>query len=289
MINHTQETATLLLYCPDKEGIILAVTDFIFKNGGNVVELDQHTDIENQIFFMRVKWELSQFKIPSDKIGEYFSTLIAQPFAMKWQLHQSEKTPNIAVFVTKLSHCLYDIISRVSTSEWNATIKVIVSNHQLLEPLAKKFDIPFVYLPITTENKQEQEAKQLAVMQEYDIDLIVLARYMQIVSDGFIKRFPNKIINIHHSFLPAFPGARPYHSAFERGVKVIGATSHYVTEELDAGPIIEQDVTQVSHKNSIGDLKRKGRDLEKLVLSRAIYHHIQRKVLVYNNKTIVFD
>lgn len=284
-----KETVTLLLHCPDQEGIILAITDFIFKNDGNVLELDQHTDSENGVFFLRVKWSVDQFKIPPNKIGEYFDTLVAKPFGMVWELHVSDHTPKMAIFVSKLSHCLFDILSRKSSGELDVNIPLIVSNHKTLEDIADKFEIPFLYLPITKENKQEQEALQIQSMKDHNVDFIVLARYMQILSPDFIQYYNHKIINIHHSFLPAFPGAKPYHSAFERGVKIIGATSHYVTSELDAGPIIEQDVAGVTHKNSIEDLKRKGRDLEKVVLSRAIYQHVQRKVLVYNNKTILFE
>ena len=282
-------TATLLLYCPDEKGIILAVTEFIYKNGGNVVELDQHIDSGQTIFFMRVKWDLEGFQIPDNKITEYFKTLVADKFDITYQLYVSEKKPKVAIFITNLSHCLFDIISRWQSGEWAIEIPVIISNHEKLRPLIESFNIPFVYLPITPETKQEQEAKQLALLKEYKVDFIVLARYMQILSPHFISAYQYKIINIHHSFLPAFPGAKPYHSAYQRGVKIIGATSHYVTEDLDAGPIIEQDIVRVNHRHSIEDLKRKGRDLEKVVLSRAIYNHLQRKNLVYQNKTIVFE
>lgn len=283
------ETATLLLHCPDQKGIVLSVTEFIFKNGGNVVEVDQHTDGEENVFFMRVKWSIDEFAIPKDKIGEYFRTLIAERFDMKWRIYHSEKKPKMAIFVTKLNHCLYDILARWQSGEWNIDIPLIIGNHLHLKDVADRFDIPFHYLPVTKENKKEVEDKQLQLLKENDIDFIVLARYMQIISPEFIKPYTNKIINIHHSFLPAFPGAKPYHSAQKRGVKIIGATSHYVTSELDAGPIIEQETSRVNHKNTIDDLKRKGKDLEKLVLSRAIYNHINRKVLVFNNKTVVFD
>jgi formyltetrahydrofolate deformylase len=287
--NHSGDKATILLHCPDTKGIVLTITEFIFKNGGNVIDLEQHIDKTTETFFMRVQWDLSGFIIPKDKIGEYFSTLIAKRYEMTWRLNFSDEKPRMALYVTKLSHCLYDILGRWKTDEWNVEIPVIISNHEHLRHVAEQFGIPFHYLPITKDNKGEQEAKQLEILEQHNIDFVVLARYMQIVTPGFIEKYENKIINIHHSFLPAFPGAKPYHSAFERGVKIIGATSHYVTSELDAGPIIEQDVARVSHKNKVEDLVLRGQDLEKLVLSQAIFNHIQHKVLVYNNKTIVFS
>ncbi len=283
------EKATLLIYCPDQKGIVVSVTDFLHKNGANIVNLDQHVDVDNSIFFMRVEFELKDFGIPKDKIGEYFGTLVGDKLNMKWELYFSSQAPRMAIFVSKMSHCLYDILSRFHSKTWNIEIPVIISNHKELESVAQSFGIDFYHLPITKENKKEQEAKQKELLNEYSIDFVVLARYMQILSGDFIQSYPNKIINIHHSFLPAFPGAKPYHSAHKRGVKIIGATSHYVTEELDAGPIIEQDITHINHRNSIQDLIRKGQDLEKVVLSRAIYNHIQHKVLVFNNRTVVFD
>lgn len=287
--NVNSEKATLLLYCPDSKGIVLTITEFIFKNGGNVIDLEQHLDVPTQTFFMRVHWDLNGFSIPKDKISEYFETLIAEKYQMTWSIHLSETRPKMALFVTKLTHCLYDILGRWKSGDWQVDIPVIISNHEVLRPVAEQFGVEFHYLPITKENKKEQEKKQLEILKEKGVDFVVLARYMQIISPEFIEEYENKIINIHHSFLPAFPGAKPYHSAFERGVKIIGATSHYVTSDLDQGPIIEQDVVRVSHKNKVEDLIRKGQDLEKLVLSRAIFNHIQQKVLVYNNKTVVFS
>lgn len=237
---------------------------------------------------MRIEWELEDFIIPQDKIGEYFDTLIAKKYEMKWQLHFSHDLPRMAIFVSKMSHCLYDILSRWKSKELEVEIPLIISNHEDLAPVAKQFGIEFHCFEITEHNKQEQEMAQLQLLADHDIEFIVLARYMQILSDQFISQYINKIINIHHSFLPAFPGAKPYHSAFERGVKVIGATSHYVTTELDAGPIIAQDIIRVSHADSIADLVRKGRDLEKVILSRSIWHHLQRQILVFQNRTIVF-
>ena len=283
------DRAVLLLHCPDTKGIVLAITEFIFKNEGSVIDLEQHIDQDTGTFFMRVEWDLSDFSIPQNKIKEYFKTLIADKFKMSWEIYFSSKKPKMALFVTKLSHCLFDILGRLSSADWSVEVPVIISNHEYLKPVAERFGIDFYHLPITKENKEAQELLQIDLLERYDVDFVVLARYMQIVTPELIKRYENRIINIHHSFLPAFPGAKPYHSAFERGVKIIGATSHYVTSELDAGPIIEQDVVRVTHKNEVTDLVRKGQDLEKLVLSRAIFNHINRKVLVYNNKTVVFS
>lgn len=281
-------SAILLIHCPDQGGIIAGVTDFIFKNGGNIIDLDEHVDPQERVFFMRVEWDLSNFRIDDQDIGHVFTEQLAGHYQMQWQLHFSSEVPRIAIFVSKLSHCLYDLLSRCRQSEWRAEIPLIISNHPELEAVAKQFDIDFHVLPAGKKNKKQQEQKQQTLLQEHNIDLVVLARYMQVLSDDFIQGYQNRVINIHHSFLPAFPGARPYHSAHERGVKIIGATSHYVTAELDAGPIIEQDVTHVSHKDSIEDLIRKGRDLEKIVLSRAVWHHLQHKVLAFNNRTVVF-
>ncbi len=282
------DSVILLIHCPDRRGLIAAVTEFITKNQGNIIYLDQYVDPIKNIFFMRIEWELENFLIPREKIGEYFDTLLAQRFQMKWKLFFSRQTPRMAIFVSKLPHCLYDILSRWKSGEFQVEIPLIISNHDNLQPVAEQFGIPFYHFPITKENKLQQEEAELKLLEQYRIDFIVLARYMQILTDDFVAHYPNRIINIHHSFLPAFPGARPYHSAYERGVKVIGATSHYVTAELDQGPIIEQDVVRVSHTDTVQDFIRKGRDLEKIVLSRAIWWHLQRKTLVYENKTIVF-
>ncbi len=285
---HSSDSVILLIHCPDRRGLIAAVTEFITKNQGNIIYLDQYVDPIKNIFFMRIEWELNNFLIPREKIGEYFDTLLAQRFNMKWKLYFSQQIPRMAIFVSKLPHCLYDVLSRWKSGEFRVEIPLIISNHQALRPVAEQFGIDFHYFPINKENKREQEEKELHLLEKHRIEFIVLARYMQILTDEFVQVYPNKIINIHHSFLPAFPGARPYHSAYERGVKVIGATSHYVTAELDQGPIIEQDVVRVSHTDTVEDFIRKGRDLEKIVLSRAIWWHLQRKTLVYENKTIVF-
>lgn len=281
-------SAILLIHCPDRQGLVASVAEFIHENDGNIIDLDQHVDPVKKVFLMRVEWELEGFAIPAKKIGEYFQTLVAAKYGMEWTLHLSEDTPRMAVFVSKLPHCLYDILSRYRAGEWNVEVPLIVSNHPNMEAVAKQFDIDYAVFPITKETKQEREQEQLALLADHGIDFVVLARYMQILTGEFVSHFPNRIINIHHSFLPAFPGAKPYHSAYERGVKIVGATSHYVTAELDAGPIIEQDVVRVTHSDSIPDLIRKGRDLEKVVLSRAIWHHVNRKILVYENRTVVF-
>lgn len=281
------QSAILLIYCPDQKGIVATVTEFIQKHNGNILHLDQHVEPQKRIFFMRIEWDLKDFAISRDHIGEIFSSGIAEKFRMQWKLHFSGEVPRLALFVSKLSHCLYDILSRWQSKELMVEVPLIVSNHPDLEVVAKQFGIEYAHLPITGENREEQEQKQLNLLKEYEIDLIILARYMQIVSENFISHYPDRIINIHHSFLPAFPGAKPYHSAYERGVKIIGATSHYVTTELDAGPIIEQDVVRVTHRDSIGDLIRKGQDLEKVVLARAVRHHIRRNLLVFRNRAIV--
>ena len=282
-------TAILLMHCPDQKGIIAMVTDFINVNGGNIIYLDQHVDREQNIFFMRVEWELEQFIIPSEKIEEYFNTLYAIKHQMFFRLYFNTYKPKMAVFVSKMSHCVYDLLARYTAGEWNVEIPLIISNHSDLENIGKRFDIPFHIFPVNKENKAEQEAAELALLKKNKVDFIVLARYMQVVTEDIINKYPNRIINIHHSFLPAFVGAKPYHAAHERGVKLIGATSHYVTTELDAGPIIEQDIARISHKDTVSDLIRRGQDLEKIVLSRAVDKHIQRKTLTYKNKTVVFN
>ncbi len=284
-----KNTAKLLLHCPDKPGIISAVTDFITINKGNIVYLDQYVDHIENIFFMRIEWELSDFLIPREKIEDYFDTLYAQKYEMNFRLYFSDIKPRMAIFVSKMSHCLFDMLARYANGEWNVEIPLIISNHPNLQHVADKFGIPFYLFPITKETKAEQEAKEMELLAKHKVNFIVLARYMQVISENMINSYPNRIINIHHSFLPAFVGAKPYHAAFERGVKIIGATSHYVTTELDAGPIIEQDVVRITHKDTVEDLVNKGKDLEKIVLSRAVQKHIERKVLAYKNKTVIFS
>ncbi len=281
-------TATILMHCDDQIGIVAKVTEFIQNNRGNILALDQHVDHEEGQFFMRIMWDLAEFVIPKDKIQDYFNTLIASAYNMQFKIYFSEDKPRMALFVSKMDHCLFDILARYQGREWNVEIPLVISNHEDLRSVVEQFGIPFYCFPITKENKEEQEAKELELLEKYNITFVVLARYMQVISPNFISKYPNKIINIHHSFLPAFTGAKPYHAAYKRGVKIIGATSHYVTTDLDEGPIIEQDVTRITHRDTVDDLVLKGRDLEKIVLSRAINLHIQRKTLVYNNKTIVF-
>lgn len=283
------KTAKLLLYCPDRPGILAEVTDFITVNKGNIIYLDQHVDHVENIFFMRIEWELKDFLIPQEKIEDYFETLYAQKYGMYFRLYFSDVKPRMAIFVSKMSHCLFDLLARYTAGEWNVEVSLIISNHPDLQHVAERFGIPFYLFPITKENKQEQERREMEVLAKHKVNFIVLARYMQVVSEHLINAYPNRIINIHHSFLPAFVGAKPYHAAFERGVKIIGATSHYVTTELDAGPIIEQDVVRISHKDTVIDLVNKGKDLEKIVLSRAVQKHIERKVLTYKNKTVIFS
>lgn len=283
------KTAKLLLHCPDKPGILAEVTDFITVNKGNIVYLDQYVDHVENIFFMRIEWELKGFLIPQEKIEDYFKTLYAQKYEMFFRLYFSDVKPRMAIFVSKMSHCLFDLLARYTAGEWNVEIPLIISNHPDLQHVAERFGIPFYLFPITKETKAEQEEKEMDLLAKYKVNFIVLARYMQVISEQMINAYPNRIINIHHSFLPAFVGAKPYHAAFERGVKIIGATSHYVTTELDAGPIIEQDVVRITHKDTVEDLVNKGKDLEKIVLSRAVQKHIERKVLAYKNKTVIFS
>ena len=283
----TKQTAILLISCPDQRGLVAKFANFIYANGGNITHADQHTDFEAGLFLNRIEWQLKGFNLPKDLIAPAFNA-IAQPLNAKWELHFSDTLPRIAIWVSRQDHCLLDLIWRHRAKEFHAQIPLIMSNHPDLQAVVKQFGIDYHYIPITKENKQEQEIKQLELLHEYKIDLVVLAKYMQIVSADFIAKFP-QIINIHHSFLPAFVGANPYHRAFERGVKIIGATAHYATPELDAGPIIEQDVVRVSHRDEVNDLIRKGKDLERIVLARAVRLHLQNRVLVYGNRTVVFE
>ena len=279
----------MLIHCPDEKGIILSVTNYISRNNGNIVDLDQHVDSEQKIFFMRVEWTLSDFNIPRENIGAHFSSEVAQKYQMQYTVHFRDEKIRMALMVSKMDHCFNDILSRYKSGEWNVEIPLIISNHPDMEETANRFGIPYHYIPVSKQTKVEQEKKQLQLLSDHNIDFVVLARYMQILSENFIKDYSNRIINIHHSFLPAFPGAKPYHSAHERGVKIIGATSHYVTKELDAGPIIAQSTANISHKDRVEDLVRKGRDIEKVVLSRAIWYHVNRRILSYGNRTIIFD
>ena len=284
-----KENAILLMHCPDEQGILAAITEFINSNDGNILYLDQHVDREEGVFYMRVQWDLQDFRIPKDKIQDYIDTIFGQKYSMSFRIFYTSEKPRMAIFVSKMSHCLFDLLARYSTGEWNVEIPIIISNHPDVEWIANRFEIPFHVFQITKDTKAQQEQNEIELLKKHNIDFVVLARYMQILSSDFVRHFPNKVINIHHSFLPAFMGAKPYHAAHERGVKIIGATSHYVTTDLDAGPIIEQDVTRITHKNTIEEIISKGRDLEKIVLSRAVEKHIQHKVLVYNNRTVVFS
>lgn len=283
-----KDHAILLIHCQDRQGLLSAITQFLYEHNGNIVDLDEHVDKKEEMFFMRVEWDLESFNIPRENIRQLFNEKIALPYHLEWNLYFTNSKPRMALFVSKASHCLYDILSRHYSGEWQIEIPAIISNHQMHEEVASRYNIPFHYFDITKENKAKIEQDQIALLKSLKVDFIILARYMQILSNHFIEEFPNKIINIHHSFLPAFAGAKPYHRAHERGVKIIGATSHYVTADLDAGPILEQEVTKITHKDSVEDLIRKGKDLEKIVLSRAIWIHLQRRALVHKNKTVIF-
>ncbi|THH42040.1 formyltetrahydrofolate deformylase [Neolewinella litorea] len=282
-------SAILLIHCPDQPGLVAQVTEFVHRNRGNIINLDQHVDRHVGQFFMRIEWDLENFLIPADKINDYFETLIGKAYNMEWQLHFSEKRPRMAIFVSKASHCLYDLLQRHGTGEFDCEITAIVSNHRQLEYIADRFAIPFYHIAIDKHNKAEQEEKTTALLRSLDTDFIVLARYMQVLSDAFCRTWSYRVINIHHSFLPAFKGARPYERAFERGVKLIGATSHYVTADLDEGPIIAQSVEPVSHHHTVDDLKRIGKDVEKRVLSQAVYLQLRHLVLPFGNRTIIFN
>lgn len=291
-MTESKPNAILLISCPDRRGLIAAVTDFIFRNNGNIEDVDQHVDSDLGIFFMRLRWSLDGFSIPREDIPAEFGRL-AEGFDMNWQIHFTDNVPKVAIFVSKYLHCLYDILYKYSDGQLNAEIPLVISNHPDAKELVESFGIEYAVIPKTKENKAAQEKEELRLLAEKGIELVVLARYMQILTHDFVKEYPCRIINIHHSFLPAFVGAKPYEQAFGRGVKIIGATSHYVTEELDAGPIIEQDVTRISHRDSVEDLRRKGEDLEKIVLKRALTWHLDRKILVYatrsGSKTVIFD
>ncbi|MEH1838870.1 MAG: formyltetrahydrofolate deformylase [Nostoc sp.] len=283
----TNPTATLLISCPDRRGLVAKFANFIYSNGGNIIHADQHTDFAAGLFLTRIEWQLDGFNLPREFIAPAFNA-IAQPLGAKWEIRFSDTVPRIAIWVSRQDHCLFDLIWRQRAKEFVAEIPLIISNHSNLKVVAEQFNIDFQHIPITKDNKSEQEAQQLELLRQYKIDLVVLAKYMQIVSANFISQFP-QIINIHHSFLPAFIGANPYHRAFERGVKIIGATAHYATPDLDAGPIIEQDVVRVTHRDEVNDLMRKGKDLERVVLARAVRSHLQNRVLVYGNRTVVFE
>ncbi len=280
-------TVTLLISCPDQKGLVATFANFIYGNEGNIIHADQHTDFEAGLFLTRIEWQLDGFNLTRDMIPSAFAA-IAKPMQAVWQIHFSDTIPRLALFVTKQDHCLLDLLWRWQAKEIHADIPLIISNHTKLQAIAEQFGIEFAHINIDKNNKIQQEARQLELLKQYRIDLVVLAKYMQILTPEFITQFPN-VINIHHSFLPAFAGAKPYHRAYERGVKIIGATAHYVTADLDQGPIIEQDVSRVSHRDTVADLIRKGKDLEKVVLARAVRLHLRNRVLVYGNRTVVFE
>jgi len=283
-----QKTAVLLIDCPDRKGLVAAIHNFLIQAYDvNVLNADQHQDAELNLFFMRVEFATDVESCNAEDFTQRF-TPIAQQYAMHWQIHFADKKQNVALFVSQYLHCLADLLHRHQTGELPCTLSMIVSNHEVARPLAKFYGIPFHYLPVTASTKQEAESRQLALLEQERTGLIVLARYMQIVSPAFVDAYPQKIINVHHSFLPAFTGAKPYHAAFARGVKLIGATSHYVTAELDEGPIIEQDVMRVSQNDALPNLIQKGRDLERLVLARAVQWHVSHRILSYANKTVIF-
>lgn len=283
-----KNTATLLITCPDAKGIVAAIADFLYQHNANILHADQHQDAENNLFLMRVEWDVANFNLAENDFAQAFEP-IASKFNMHWQLKLSQHKTRVAIMVSQYDHCLADLLHRHKSGELACEIPLIISNHRDTEALVKFYGIDFHYIEVNKDNKPAAEAAQFKLFADYNIDLIVLARYMQILSPDFVARYPQKIINIHHSFLPAFIGARPYHRAFERGVKLIGATAHYVTEVLDEGPIIEQDIDRISHRDQVEDLIQKGRDLERIVLSKAVRWHIENRILLYANKTVIFD
>ena len=283
-----ESTATLLLYCQDRQGLVFAIAGFILVHGGNILHADQHQDAVRGLFFMRIQWSLATFDLDQESFPAAFAPLTAK-YGFTWQLVMGEKRPAIAIFVSRYQHCLVDLLYRHQVGELPCRLALIISNHQDARELADFYKVPFHHVPVSAANKAEAEEEQLALLASHQVELVVLARYMQVLSAAFVARYPQKVINVHHSFLPAFVGAKPYHAAFERGVKLIGATSHYVTQVLDEGPIIEQDVTRISHRDRVEDLIGKGRDLERIVLSRAVRWHLEQRILCYGNKTVVFD
>jgi formyltetrahydrofolate deformylase len=283
-----KNSATLLITCPDTKGIVAAIADFLYQHNANILHADQHQDAENSLFLMRVEWDLKDFSLDEASFAEAFKG-IAKTYKMTWELKLSKDKLRMAIMVSQYDHCLADLLHRYKNNELQCEIPLIISNHLDAQKLAEFYGIPFFHIPVEKDKKKEAEAEQFALFDKFQVDFIVLARYMQILSGDFVKRYPQRVINIHHSFLPAFIGARPYHRAFERGVKLIGATSHYVTEVLDEGPIIEQDIDRISHRDQVEDLIQKGRDLERIVLSKAVRWHIENRILIYSNKTVIFD
>ena len=284
----SQPTAILLVSCPDQRGIVAALSAFITQHNGNIIALDQYVDTEESAFFARMEWELDGFAFPLEQFAARFEP-VARPRRIEWRLHLSDRRLRMAVMVSRQAHCLYDILARWESGEWPIELSLVLSNHDDHRGLVERHGLPFHHIPVEAATKAEAEDRQIALLKQANVDFIVLARYMQILGPSFVQTFPMRILNIHHSFLPAFAGAHPYRAAHERGVKIIGATAHFVTEKLDEGPIIEQDVIRVSHRQGVDDLVRLGRDLEKIVLSRAIYWHVHHRILVYKNRTVVFS
>ncbi|RMD00960.1 formyltetrahydrofolate deformylase [Aquitalea palustris] len=287
-MSNTRQSATLLISAPDKKGLVAALANFLMTYNANIMHADQHQDTSENLFLMRIQWELDGFTLPMEDFAAAFQPIAAE-HNMTWKVSLSSRKPRMAIFVSKYEHCLVDLLHRWRIGELNCDIPLVIANHEDCRRLVEFNGIPFHVVPVTRDNKAEAEAEQFRLLEEAGVDFIVLARYMQVLSGEFVKRYPDRVINIHHSFLPAFDGAKPYHRAFARGVKLIGATSHYVTEDLDEGPIIEQEVTRISHRDDVEDLIQKGRDLEKVVLSRAVRWHVDDRILSYSNKTVVFD
>lgn len=283
-----KKTATLLVSCPDKKGIVSSISSFLLTHNANILHANQHLDTENNLFLMRLEWDVTDFQLCEKEFQQHFQSIASQ-YGMTWKLRSSQIKTKLAIMVSKYDHCLADLLYKHKNGELNCEISVVISNHKDTEALVGFYEIPFHHIELNQSNKQEAEQEQFTLFKKFDVDLIILARYMQILSPKFIEKCPQQIINIHHSFLPAFVGAKPYHRAYERGVKLIGATSHYVTQELDGGPIIEQDIARVSHRDQVDDLVRRGKDLERIVLSRAVRWHIENRVLLYKNKTVIFN
>ena len=284
-----EPTATLLVNCPDRRGLVAAVSGFLYRLGANILHADQHQDNERGLFFMRVEWSLEGVALTGDGFADAFAREVAEPLGMQWRVEYSSRRPRVGIFVSRYDHCLLDLLHRQRGGELDCEIPVVIGNHDTCRGIAEYYGAAFHVVTVSAETKAEAEARQAELLTRNGVDLVVLARYMQVLSPELLRHFPGRIINVHHSFLPAFVGARPYQAAFERGVKLIGATSHYVTEELDQGPIIEQDVVRISHRDQLQDLVQKGRDLERAVLSRAVRWHLENRILLYGRKTVVFD
>ncbi|GIU80463.1 MAG: formyltetrahydrofolate deformylase [Bryobacteraceae bacterium] len=283
-----RDTAILLIRCPDAKGLVAGVSGFLYDHGANILSTDEHRDDESGQFLMRVEWDLDGFGLGREEFARAFDGAVARRFGMQWRVAYSRERMRVALFVSKYLHCLSDLLHRHREGELRADIRMVVSNHEDAAAMAGFYGLPFHHVPVTPEGKRDAERRQLELLEAERIDLVVLARYMQVLSPEFVERYPARIINVHHSFLPAFSGARPYHAAFERGVKLIGATAHYVTDVLDDGPIIEQEVVRVSHRDQLADMIEKGRDAERLALARAVRWHLEHRVLLDGRRTVVF-